>query len=95
MFLYKGSLAKKIALEFNIRPPIQHPRTLRRWWRSVLQQSAADRDKHLQVIIYTVWNVWKEQCRGIFQNIATNADHLAGLSKQDVLAYRATNRTIE
>jgi hypothetical protein len=49
----------------------------------------------LQVIIYTVWNVWKERCRRIFQNIATNADQLAGLSKQDVLAYRAANRTIE
>jgi hypothetical protein len=82
-------------------PWIQHPtadsapRTLRRWWRSVLRQSATDRDKHLQVIIYTVWNVWKERCRRIFQNIATHADHLAGLSKQDVLAYRAANRTIE
>jgi hypothetical protein len=92
---YTKAVWQKIALEFNIQPPIQQSRTLRRWWRSVLRQSAADRDKHLQVIIYTVWNVWKERCRRIFQNIATNADQLAGLSKQDVLAYRAANRTIE
>jgi hypothetical protein len=90
VFLYKGSLATN-ALEFNIQPPIQHPRTLRRWWRSVLRHSAADKDKHMQVIIYKVWNIWKERCRGVFQNIAINVDQLAGLIKQDAPAYRAAN----
>jgi hypothetical protein len=45
---YAKAVWQKIAFEFNIQPPIQHPRTLCRWWHSVLRQSAADRDKHLQ-----------------------------------------------
>jgi hypothetical protein len=63
---YTKAVWQQIALEFNIHPPI-HPRMLRRWWRSVLRQSATDREKHMQVIIYTVRNVWKEHAAGSFK----------------------------
>jgi hypothetical protein len=47
------------------------------------------------VIIYTLWNIWKERCRRIFQNVAVPADLLAHSIKQDIMAYRQANRAIE
>jgi hypothetical protein len=60
---------------------------MRCWWHSLLQQGANDRQSHLQVIIYTIWNVWKERCHKVFQNITISPEQLAGIIWQDVIAY--------
>jgi hypothetical protein len=75
-------------------PPFT-PRSLHKWWLLVLQQGVTDRANHMQVIIYTLWNIWKERCRRVFQNVAVPADLLAHSIKQDIMAYRQANRTIE
>jgi tRNA(His) 5'-end guanylyltransferase len=68
---------------------------LQRWWRLVLNQGSADRENHLQVIIYTLWNIWKERCTRVFQQIGINADQVPALSRQDVLTYRVANTTVQ
>jgi hypothetical protein len=61
----------------------------------VLNQGSADRENHLQVIIHTLWNIWKERWRTVFQQIGINADQVAALTRQDVLTYRVANTTVE
>jgi hypothetical protein len=33
--------------------------SVRQWWRLILRAGAVDMETHVQVIIYTVWNLWK------------------------------------
>lgn len=42
--------------------------SVRRWWRLILQAGATDMESSLQIIIYMVWNLWKEMCRRVFQS---------------------------
>jgi hypothetical protein len=42
--------------------PVQ-PRILTTWWKNLSQSGQAEPKEHLQVIIYTAWNMWKEHCR--------------------------------
>jgi hypothetical protein len=66
-----------------------------RFFWLVLQQGVTDRANHMQVIIYTLWNISKERCRRVFQNVVVPADLLAHSIKQDIMAYRQANRAIE
>jgi hypothetical protein len=78
---YSMAVWQHIATRFGIPQPPQQSRTMRRWWRLVLNQGSADRENHLQVIIYTLWNIWKERCQRVFQQIGINADQVAALSR--------------
>jgi mannosylglycoprotein endo-beta-mannosidase len=92
---YVKTVWQTIAPSFQIQIPPFNPRSLRKWWLLVLQQGVTDRANHMQVIIYTLWNIWKERCRRVFQNVAVPADRLAHSIKQDIMAYRQANQAIE
>jgi hypothetical protein len=41
------------------------------WWELVKNASLTQHQpqvQHIQLIIYTPWNIWKERCRRIFDN---------------------------
>jgi len=40
-----------------------------------------------QVIIYAVWNLWKERCRRVFDNKTQTPTQVASLIQQDIMLY--------
>lgn len=92
---YSKMASQQIAPCFNFQLPTQRHRTMHCWWHLLLPQGAADRINHLQVITYTVWNIWKERCHRVFQQIAITADQLASLIRQDILAYIEANTVVQ
>ena len=43
------------------------------WWTRLCAANSQQLDQHLQAIIYTAWNLWKERCRSVFDNKGTKA----------------------
>jgi hypothetical protein len=52
------------------QPPAKNAyRRFKAWWTSMIslnQPGAADRARK---VIYTAWNLWKERCRRVFDNV--------------------------
>jgi mannosylglycoprotein endo-beta-mannosidase len=92
---YTKAVWQLVAACLNIQVPSSGGPTIRAWWRSILRQGATDRDNHTQVIIYTLWNIWKERCRRVFQNVGMLEEQLVVCIKNDILAYRQANRLVE
>jgi hypothetical protein len=71
--------------------PLQEPPTnnfirIKTWWRNMLQVKASsvrDEQERMQKLIYTVWHLWKERCRCVFDNKAMAQGDLPPLIKQD------------
>ena len=57
---------------------------LKTWWSSMLSDSL----ERNQIVTYTIWNIWKERCRRVYDNKALTATHLTCLIQQDVAALR-------
>ena len=57
------------------------------WWDDVSQWSQPEPARHLQIIIYTAWNLWKERCRRIFDNRALTQDQLVTVITSDIANY--------
>jgi hypothetical protein len=54
-------------------PPAANYRRFQSWWRTMLSSGTQGIDEvqsRLQKLIYTVWNLWKERCRRVFNNRA-------------------------
>jgi hypothetical protein len=49
----------------------------------------------MQVIIYTIWNIWKERCHRVFQNKALTTDQPMQITRKDILDYREANQVVE
>jgi hypothetical protein len=54
--------------------------------------SVEQTQRRTQIITYTAWNIWKERCRHVYQNKATNEDQLAATIKQDIMSWTARTR---
>jgi hypothetical protein len=50
-------------------------------------------ESSLQIIIYMVWNLWKEMCRRGFQNKGLT-EELAAMVKTDVLTFNDSNMLV-
>jgi hypothetical protein len=63
---------------------------LQAWWRGMLasgnngNQDLEHAQARLQKLIYIVWHIWKERCRGVFDNKAVQPEALANSIKLDV-----------
>jgi hypothetical protein len=86
---------QSIAQWSNLQLPPQNVASMRRWWHTVTQGVAGNGDEQMQVIIYTIWNIWKERCRRVFQNKALTTDQLIQITRQDILDYREANQVVE
>jgi hypothetical protein len=44
-----------------------------------------DRRRFNGIVIYIMWNLWKERNRRIFENMAKTAQQVASLTKKDIV----------
>jgi len=79
----------RIAQQFNcqILQGISSHTSVSDWWDDVSQWSQPEPARHLQIIIYTAWNLWKERCRRIFDNRALTQDQLVTVITSDIANY--------
>ncbi|CAN6230203.1 unnamed protein product [Urochloa humidicola] len=75
--------------------PPNRPRRLWAWWINLVQSVRPTTDQHLQVLIYTVWNIWKERCRRVFQRKAMTPEQLEAVIRADVRAYQEAKNSVE
>jgi hypothetical protein len=78
-------------------PPATNYRRFQSWWRTMISSGTQGTDEvhsRLQKLICTVWNLWKERCRRVFDNRAVEPAVLATNAIQsDVQQWRlAWNR---
>ncbi|KAF8715775.1 hypothetical protein HU200_026724 [Digitaria exilis] len=57
--------------------PIQ---SMKIWWSYLMNT----RTERTQLATYTIWNIWKERCRRVYDNKASTALQLAHVIQQDV-----------
>ncbi|CAL5041844.1 unnamed protein product [Urochloa decumbens] len=67
-------------------------RSINAWWRSIAPFALANADA-LQTAIYTIWNIWKERCRRVFENKSLTSTQLVDIIQQDVAAYKMALNT--
>jgi hypothetical protein len=70
-------------------PPSRNFTRLKSWWEA--WTTGVNRDL-LQKVVYTMWNLWKERCRRVFQNKAMTSDQLMQQIKNDVLQWNVAWR---
>jgi len=59
------------------------------WWEEAQSRIAKnDRRRFNGLVIYTIWNVWKERNRRIFSNSHETALQVATRTKEDILQWR-------
>jgi hypothetical protein len=80
-------LKEWIGLELQ-RPPTVNYRKLKIWWSKMVLSSAGDAQDRTQKIIYTIWNLWKERCRRVYDNTALTEVQLQEAIRADVDQWR-------
>jgi len=66
--------------------PAKDPTHLISWWEEVQSKITKDDRKRFNgLVIYTVWNIWKERNRRIFTNTHETAMQVASRTKEDIL----------
>ena len=65
----------------NLLAPITD---LKGWWSGLMSNSI----ERNQIITYTIWNIWKERCRRVYDNKAITSTQLTSLIQQGVAALR-------
>lgn len=75
-----------------IQPQAQ-PTEISAWWEEAAPKVSRERRRHFNgMVIYTMWNIWKERNRRIFQGMAMDARQVALKAKEDIdMRSRALN----
>jgi hypothetical protein len=69
----------------NLVIPSEEPTKLTRWWEvSQAKIPIGERRRFNGVVIYTIWNIWKERNRRIFTGAFEMAVQVASRAKQDI-----------
>jgi hypothetical protein len=66
---------------------------LQGWWNSMIWLHEPGADARAQKVVYTVWNIWKERCRRVFDNNDLDAVVLQGLILHNVVQWQAAWRS--
>jgi hypothetical protein len=57
-----------------------------KWWEEEASKvPKQDRKRFNGILIYIVWNLWKERNRRIFENTHMTAQQVASLAKEDIM----------
>ena len=65
--------------------PSDEPAHLIRWWEETQAKiPKSDRRRFNGVVVYTLWNIWKERNRRIFTNTLETAAQVASRAKEDI-----------
>jgi hypothetical protein len=75
-----------------VQTPAQ-PGLLTTWWKNLSQAGQAQPKEHLQAIIYTTWNLWKERCRRVLYHKEFSVDQLVAIIKNDISNFRVAHET--
>jgi hypothetical protein len=60
-----------------------------KWWEEEASKvPKQDRKRFNGILIYIVWNLWKERNRRIFENTHMTAQQVASLAKEDIMQRR-------
>ena len=74
-------------------PPPPNGSTLNAWWDATIASLPKNKRREASgAIIYSMWGVWKERNRRVFQNVAIHADAVAALVREE-MAQRAYAHT--
>jgi hypothetical protein len=67
---YSKAVWQQMAMDGQFQlPQFQNVHRVLSWWELMKKASCNQpqaREKHMQLIIYMAWNIWKERCRRIF-----------------------------
>ncbi|OQU83651.1 hypothetical protein SORBI_3005G153066 [Sorghum bicolor] len=58
---------------------------IKEWWTAMNGQG--DDTRRTQLVIYAVWDIWKERCRRVFDNKAQTPAQVASIIQQDIFLY--------
>ena len=64
--------------------PTQDPHHLKSWWDGAAAKIAKEKRRFNGMVIYTLWNIWKERNRRIFNNTHESAMQVALRVKEDI-----------
>ena len=68
----------------GVLPP-PNGRTLDAWWDATITTLPKNKQREASgAIIYSMWGVWKERNRRVFQNLATQPDAVAALVREEM-----------
>jgi hypothetical protein len=68
----------------NLIIPSDEPSHLIRWWEETQAKIPKSERLFNGVVIYTLWNVWKERNRRIFTDTFQTAAQVASRAKEDI-----------
>jgi hypothetical protein len=74
---------------FDVQLPQQDPPGMATWWEDVASKVPKQEHRTFNgVLIYVVWNLWKERNRRIFENEHKTSEQVAYLAKEDIVQRR-------
>jgi len=60
-------------------------RNIRDWWAQLIKPQDQSKGKERAILItYTVWNLWEERCKRVFDNKAHSQQELLETIKNDL-----------
>ena len=71
---------------FRVHLPQQDPTCMANWWEEEASKVPKQERKRFNgILIYIVWNLWKERNRTIFENAHMTAQQVTSLAKEDIM----------
>ena len=76
---------------FVVQWPQQDPTSIVEWWEHAASKiQKQDRRRFNGMVIYIMWNLWKERNRRILKNVHKTAQQMAFLTKEDIVQRHRT-----
>ena len=81
----------------SVQLPQQDPASLAEWWEiEASRVPKQDCRRFNGIVIYIMWNLWKERNRRIFENVFQTVQKVACSTKEDIMQrHRAMNFGVE